>query len=206
MSQYFRIHPENPQGRLIKHAADIIREGGVVVYPTDTAYAIGCMIGNKQALERIITIRRLDEKHQFSIMCRDLSEIATYARVSNSMFRLLKHHTPGTYTFILPGTGEVPKRLLHAKRKTIGLRVPNHPIVLALLEELNAPLLTSTMQLSGDEFPLTDPEEIRDRIAKQVDLIIDGGWGTTELTTVIDMVEEYPVVIREGKGDPAPFQ
>lgn len=206
MSQYFRIHPENPQGRLIKHAVEIIRDGGVVVYPTDTAYAIGCAIGHKQALERIISIRRLSDKHQFTIMCRDLSEIATYARVSNSVFRLLKHHTPGSYTFILQATGEVPKRLLHPKRKTIGLRIPNNPIALALLEELNTPMLTSTLMLPGEEFPLTDPEEMRDRLEKQVDLIIDGGWGTAELTTVVDMVDEYPVLVREGKGDPTPFQ
>lgn len=200
MSQYFRIHPENPQARLIKHAVEIIRAGGVVVYPTDTAYAIGCHIADKQALDRIIRIRRLDEKHLFTLLCRDLSDISTYAKVDNTQFRFLKSHTPGAYTFILQGTGEVPRRLMHEKRKTIGIRVPNNPICQALLAELGEPLITATLLLPDEEYPRTDPDEIRDALQKQVDLIIDGGHASMEETTIVSMLDGAPSVLREGAG------
>jgi len=205
MTQIFRIHPENPQARLIKQAADIIRKGGVVVYPTDGAYAIGCAIGNKTALDRIIQIRRLDEKHNFTLMCRDLSELATYARVSNVVYRLLKHNTPGPYTFILRATAEVPRRLMHPKRKTVGLRVPDSPITLALLEEMNEPMMTATIQMPDDEYPMIDPEEMLSVLSNRVDLVIDGGWGDMTCTTVIGLEDDVPEIIREGNGDPAPF-
>ncbi len=206
MTQIFRVHPENPQRRLLKQAVEIIKKGGVVVYPTDASYAIGCAIGNKSSLERIIKIRQLGEKHHFTIMCRDLSELAVYAKVDNVAFRLLKHNTPGPYTFILKATAETPRRLLHPKRKSIGLRVPDNPIALGLLEELNQPLMTSTLQLPGDEYPLIDPEEINERIGKQIDLILDGGWGEMENTTVVNMSDEVVDIMRVGKGDPAPFE
>lgn len=205
MSQYFRIHAENPQVRLIKQTVDIIRQGGVIVYPTDSAYAIACHLGDKTALDRIIKIRQLDKNHSFTLACPDLSAIATYAKVSNSYYRLLKANTPGPYTFILPATSEVPRRLLHPKRKTIGIRVPNNPIALSLLAELGEPLMTSTLILPGHSEPLCDPEEIRDLLAKQVELVIEGGYGSQEESTVIDMVGDFPEVIRVGCGDPEPF-
>lgn len=206
MAQIFRVHPENPQKRLIKQAVDVIRQGGVVVYPTDASYGIGCAIGKKTPLETIIRIRQLDKKHHFTIMCRDLSELAVYARVDNVAFRLLRNNTPGPYTFILRATSETPRRLLHPKRKSIGLRVPDNAIALALLEELGEPLMTSTLQLPGDEYPMIDPEEIDERIGSQVDLILDGGWGDMEYTTVIDLYDEVPEILREGKGDAEPFR
>lgn len=206
MAQIFRIHPDNPQKRLITQAVQLIKKGQVVVYPTDASYAIACCLGHKGALDRIIAIRQLTEKHNFTIICRDLSELATYAKVDNVTFRLLKHNTPGPYTFILPATSEVPRRLMHPKRKTIGLRVPGNAIAQALLEELGEPLMTSTLQLPGDEYPMIDPEEIDERIGRQVDLILDGGWGDMENTTVIDLVDDVPEVLRVGKGDPTPFQ
>ena len=200
MSQYFRIHPDNPQARLIKQAVEILRAGGVVVYPTDTGYAIGCHIADKQALDRIIRIRRLDEKHLFTLLCRDLSDIATYAKVDNAQYRLLKSHTPGAYTFVLQATGEVPRRLMNEKRKTIGIRVPASPICQALLAELGEPLITATLLLPGEEYPRADPEEIRDALERQVDAIIDGGFGLIDETTVVSLVDGAPVVLREGAG------
>ncbi len=205
MSQYFQIHPQSPQKRLVQQAAAIVQAGGVIVYPTDSAYALGCRVGDKAALERICAIRRLGTDHQFTLACRDLSEIATYAVVGNSEFRLMKAHTPGPYTFILPATREVPKRLLHPKRRTIGLRVPDHVIAQALLAAIGAPLLTTTLVLPGDADPLTDPQEIRARLERQVDLVIDGGPGGREPTTVVDLVGPEPVVVRAGKGDAAIF-
>jgi tRNA threonylcarbamoyl adenosine modification protein (Sua5/YciO/YrdC/YwlC family) len=205
MAQFFQIHPENPQRRLIVQAADIIRKGGLVVYPTDSAYALGCQIGDKEALERIRTLRKLDKDHNFTLMCRDLSELATYARVDNQVFRLLKNHTPGAYTFILEGTAEVPRRLMHPKRKTIGLRVPDNAIALALLEELGEPLMTSSLLLPGEEFPMTDPYDIRDTLEHFVELVIDGGYCGPEPTTVIDLTGEAPKLTRQGKGDFSPF-
>ena len=205
MAQFFQIHAENPQHRLIVQAADIIRKGGLVVYPTDSAYALGCHIGDKDALERIRTLRKLDKNHNFTLMCRDLSEIATYARVDNQAYRLLKNHTPGAYTFILEATADVPRRLMHPKRKTIGLRVPDNAIALALLEELGEPLMTSSLLLPGEEFPMTDPYDIRDTLEHFVELVIDGGYCGLEPTTVIDLTESLPQLVRQGKGDFSPF-
>lgn len=206
MSQYFQIHPENPQLRLIKQACKIIRDGGLVVYPTDSGYALGCYIGDKNAMERIRRLRDLDSDHNFTLVCRDLSELSTYARFNNAVFRLLKAYTPGPYTFILPATKEVPRRLQHAKKKSIGLRIPTHPIALALLEELNEPLMSSTLILPGDEMPMTEAMDIEDAIGKQVDLIIDGGACGAEPTTVVEFIDDLPEVVRIGMGDPAPFQ
>ena len=200
MSQFFQIHPENPQQRLAKRAAEMIRDGAVVVYPTDSAYALGCHLGDRKALDRIMALRAVDKHHNFTLMCRDLSELGTYAKVDNSMFRLLKANTPGAYTFVLPGTGEVPKRLLHEKRKSIGLRIPDNAIALAILEELGEPLLTSTLILAGETEPLNDPYDIRDRLEHQVDLIIDGGYCGLQPTTVVDLRDGVPVVLREGAG------
>jgi tRNA threonylcarbamoyl adenosine modification protein (Sua5/YciO/YrdC/YwlC family) len=205
MAQFFQIHAENPQHRLIVQAADIIRKGGLVVYPTDSAYALGCHIGDKDALERIRTLRKLDKNHNFTLMCRDLSEIATYARVDNQAYRLIKNHTPGAYTFILEATADVPRRLMHPKRKTIGLRVPDNPIALALLEELGEPLMTSSLLLPDEEFPMTDPYDIRDTLEHFVELVIDGGYCGLEPTTVIDLTESLPQLVRQGKGDFSPF-
>jgi tRNA threonylcarbamoyl adenosine modification protein (Sua5/YciO/YrdC/YwlC family) len=205
MAQYFQIHPTHPQPRLIKRAVEIVRMGGVIVYPTDSSYAIGCHLGDKGAMERIRRLRRLDDDHNFTLMCRDLSELAQYARVSNSDFRLLKAHTPGPYTFILPATREVPRRLQHVKRKTIGLRVPDHATTLALLAELNEPLMSVTMILPGDELPLADPEEIRVRLQHDVDLVVDGGFCGLEPTTVVVLEDGTATVTRSGKGDSAPF-
>jgi tRNA threonylcarbamoyl adenosine modification protein (Sua5/YciO/YrdC/YwlC family) len=206
MSQFFQIHPVTPQKRLINQAVDILRQGGVIVYPTDSAYAIGCHLGDKQAADRIKRIRRLDDKHNFTLVCRDLSDIGTYAKVDNIQYRLLKTFTPGPYTFILDATSEVPRRLMHPKRRTIGLRVPDNAIVQALLEELGEPIMSSTMILPGEDDPMTDPEEIRDRLGQDLDLIIDGGFCGTEATTVVNMCGGAPEVVRQGKGDPEPFQ
>lgn len=200
MSQYFEIHPTHPQKRLISQAVDIIRQGGVVVYPTDSSYAIGCHIGDKDAMERIIRIRQVDDKHYFTLVCKDLSEISTYAMVGNTEYRMLKSLTPGPYTFILKATHEVPRRLMHPKRRMIGIRVMDNPIVRDMLDELGQPIMSSTLILPGKDMPETDPEEIRDRLEKVVDLIIDGGNCGFEATTVINMVEVPPKLIREGKG------
>jgi tRNA threonylcarbamoyl adenosine modification protein (Sua5/YciO/YrdC/YwlC family) len=206
VSQFFEIHPQNPQARLVRQAADLVRAGGVMAYPTDSAYALGCRLGDKQALETIRRIRRLDDKHNFTLMVRDLSELGTYARVDNSAYRLLRQHTPGPYTFILKATGEVPKRLLHPKRRTIGLRVPDHPTTLALLAELAEPLMSVTLILPGESVPMTDPYDIRDALAHSLDLIIDGGYCGMEPTSVIDLVEDPPVVLRRGLGDVSAFE
>lgn len=200
MSQFFQIHPENPQSRLIKRAAEMVREGAVVVYPTDSAYALGCHLGDRKALERIMALRAVDKHHNFTLMCRDLSELGTYAKVDNATFRLLKANTPGPYTFVLPGTSEVPKRLLHEKRKSIGLRIPDNRIALAMLEELGEPLLTSTLILAGEIEPLNEPWDIRDRLEHQVDLVIDGGHCGLQPTTVVDLRDGTPVILREGAG------
>ena len=205
MSQFFQIHPDNPQARLIKQATDIVRKGGIIVYPTDSAYAIGCHIGDKKALERIRRIRQLDDKHNFTLVCRDLSELATFARVDNTQYRLLKACTPGPYTFILKATAEVPRRLMHQKRKTIGLRVPENPTAQALLAELNEPLMSVTLIMPGDADPLIDPYDIRTLLEHDVDLVIDGGYCGLEMTTVVDLADDEPVLVRQGKGDVAPF-
>ncbi|UXY14537.1 L-threonylcarbamoyladenylate synthase [Chitiniphilus purpureus] len=205
MSQFFSIHPENPQQRLIKQAADIIRKGGLVVYPTDSCYALGCCLDNKEALERIRQIRRLDERHHFTLACRDLSQLGTYAKVDNQAFRRLKAATPGSYTFILVATKEVPRRVWHPKKQTVGLRVPDHPVALALLEELGEPLLSSTLLLPDEPYPLTDAWEIRERLEHAVDLVIEGGYCGMEPTTVVDLSGDAPVIIRQGKGEAAVF-
>ncbi len=205
MAQFFSLHPEQPQPRLIRQAAEIIRAGGLAVFPTDSAYALGCQVGDASLLDRIRRIRGVDDRHHFTLMCRDLSEIATYARVDNSQFRLLKATTPGPYTFILEGTKELPRRVLHPKRKTIGLRIPEHAVVSALLAELGGPLLTSTLVLPGEKLPLADPDEIREQLGKQVDLIIEAGYCGPEATTVIDLTSGTPALVRAGRGDLTPF-
>ncbi len=201
MAQLLQIHPENPQPRLIHQAVEIIRGGGLVVYPTDSSYAFGCHIGDKGAMERIRQIRRLDDKHNFTLVCRDLSEISAYARVGNQHYRMLKVLTPGPYTFIFRATKQVPRRLQHPKRKTIGIRVPDNRIVQALLDELGEPIMSSTLILPGDDEPMTDPYEMKEVLDHQVDLVIDGGYCGYEPTTVIDMEQETPAVVRVGKGD-----
>ncbi|WP_339339844.1 L-threonylcarbamoyladenylate synthase [uncultured Oceanicoccus sp.] len=206
MSQFFQIHPENPQSRLINQAVDIIRQGGVVVYPTDSGYALGCQLGDKKAVESIRRIRQLDPKHNFTLICRDLSELGRYARVDNSAYRLLKNHTPGPYTFILKATGEVPKRLMHPKRKTIGLRVPENPIAHDLLAGLDQPMMSVTMMLPGEDMPMTDPYEIRQTLENALDLVIDGGYCGMEPSSVIDLVGDVPEIIRRGQGDVSHFE
>ena len=205
MSQFSQIHPENPQARLIKQAVEIIRNGGVVVYPTDSSYAVGCHIGDKSAVERIRRLRQLDDKHNFTLVCSDLSQLGLFAKVDTGAFRLLKAHTPGPYTFILNATREVPRMLMHPKRRTIGLRVPSHPIAMALLEQLGEPLMSVSLIMPGETEPLSDPYEMRQVLEHHVDLIIDGGFGGLEASTVINLSGDEPEVIRVGCGDPAPF-
>lgn len=205
MSQFFQIHPDNPQQRLIQQAVEIINKGGVVVYPTDCAYALGCHLGDKSALEKIKRIRKLDDKHNFTLVCRDLSEIGTYAKVDNKDYRLLKSHTPGAYTFILKATTEVPRRLLHPKRRTIGLRIPENKIALDLMEALGEPIMSTSLILPGEDQPLMDPYEIRDMLQHDVDLVIDGGYCGMEATSVINLVDDVPFVVREGAGDVSDF-
>lgn len=206
MTQFLSVHPDNPQARLLRQAAEVVRSGGVIVYPTDSCYALGCRAGEKDAVERIRALRQLDERHHLSLVCRDLAEIAQYARVDNSQFRLLKATTPGSYTFILKATREVPKRLLHPSRRTIGLRVPDHRVAQALLEAVGEPLLSSTLLLPGDELPLNDLDDMRERLANRVDLVVDAGSCGLTPTTVIDLTGDAPVITRHGRGDAAPFE
>ena len=201
MSQFFEIHPSNPQLRLIRRAVEIVRDGGVIVYPTDSCYALGCHIGDKNALERIRRIRNADRNHHFTLVCRDLSEIAKYARVETWQFRLLKAHTPGAYTFLLPAGRETPRRLQHEKRRTIGIRIPDHPVPLALLAELGEPLMSSTLLLPGDDLPLNDAAEIRARLEHQVDAILNGGPCGIEPTTVVDLAVSPSQIVRRGRGN-----
>ena len=201
MSQFFTLHPTHPEARLVKRAVDIVRKGGLIAYPTDSCYALGCHIGDKSAMERIRRVRGVDDRHHFTLVCRDLSDIGTFAKVNNAQYRLLKAHTPGSYTFILEATRELPRRLAHPKRATVGVRVPEHPVTHALLTELNEPLLSSTLMLPGDENPLNDAESIRARLEHEVDLILDGGVCGIEPTTVIDLSGAEPILIRKGKGD-----
>lgn len=201
MAQYFEIHPQNPQKRLIKQAAEVIRDGGLVAYPTDSSYALGCHLDDKTAAERIRDIRRVGPDHNFTLVVKDLSAIAQYAKVENDQYRMLKHLTPGPFTFILPATREVPRRLQHPKRKTIGIRVPEYPIVQVLLEELDEPLMSSTLILPGDEMPMSDPEIIREKLQHDIELVIDGGPCGMEPTTVIEWTEEVPRIVRQGKPD-----
>ena len=205
MARIVNIHPETPQERLLIQAAQFIREGAVVALPTDSCYALGCHLGDKEALDRIRQIRQMDDRHHLTLMCRDLSEIANYARVDNSQYRLLKATTPGSYTFILEGSKELPRRVMHPKRKTIGLRIPDHPVALALLEELGEPLLTTTLQLPGDETPLTEGWEIQDRLDDHIDWILDAGYCGTEPTTVVDLTGPAPELVRAGRGPLALF-
>jgi tRNA threonylcarbamoyl adenosine modification protein (Sua5/YciO/YrdC/YwlC family) len=205
MPQYFKIHPLDPQVRLIRQAAQIVRGGGVIVYPTDSCYALGCRVGDKEAASRIRAIRELDDKHLLTLMCRDMSEVAQYARVNDRQFRLIKSATPGSYVFILQATREVPRRLQHPSRRTIGVRLPEHPIVQGLLRELGEPLVTSTLQLPGDPEPLDDAQTIRERIGRRVDLVIDGGHCGVVPTTVVQLTGDTPIVTREGKGSTALF-
>ena len=205
MAQYFVIHPQNPQARLMHQAAEILRGGGIVAYPTDSSYALGCMLGNKDAQQRIRAIRAVDEGHHFTLVCRDLAELATYAQVDNSQFRLIKANTPGPYTFILKATREVPRRLQHPRRSTIGLRVPDHAVTQAMLAELDQPLLSMTLLLADEAEPLNEAWEIRERLERQLDLVIDGGPCAAEPTTVIDLTGDAPQLVRQGAGDSAPF-
>jgi len=205
MTQYFEVHPQNPQARLIRQAAQIIQSGGIVAAPTDSAYALVCRLDDKAAVEKLRRIRGVDEKHHLTLLVRDLSEIATYARVDNRQYRQLKAVTPGPYTVILEATKEVPRRLSHPSRKTIGIRVPENAILLALLEELGEPLIGTTLQLPGDDNMLSDPDEVRERLDRQIELVIDGGAGTLEPTTIVDLTGPDAELVREGRGDPAAF-
>ncbi len=206
VSQFFQIHAENPQARLVQQVVEIIQGGGVIVYPTDSAYALGCHLGDKHAMERIKRIRQLGDKHNFTLVCSDLSEIATYAKVDNKDYRTIKAHTPGAYTFILNATSEVPRRLLHPKRRTIGIRIPDNRIALAITEQLGEPIMSTSLILPGDPDPLTDPYEIRDLLQHDVDLVIDGGYCGLEATSVISLVGETPEIVREGAGDISDFR
>ena len=206
MSQFLVVHPVNPQTRLITQAVDILRQGGVIVYPTDSGYALGCMMGNKSALEKICRIRQLEDEHNFTLLCNDLSELSVYAKIDNTAFRLIKNNTPGAYTFILKATKEVPRRLMNEKKKTIGIRVPTNNIAQALLTELGEPLMSSTLILPGQVLAEADPEEFRGQLEKVVDLIIDGGTQGAQPTTVIDFSDDEPKVVRFGAGDPTPFE
>jgi tRNA threonylcarbamoyl adenosine modification protein (Sua5/YciO/YrdC/YwlC family) len=206
MAQLFEIHPENPQVRLVRRAAEIMRAGGVIVYPTDSCYALGCHLGDKQAMERIRRIRHADAGHQFTLVCRDLAEISRYARIDNRQYRLLRKFTPGPYTFLLRATRETPKRLQNPKRRTIGIRVPDHPVPQLLLRELAEPIMSSTLLLPGDDLPLTDAREIRERLEHVVDVVLDGGNCGFEPTTVIDLAGEVPAIVRRGRGDTTPFE
>jgi tRNA threonylcarbamoyl adenosine modification protein (Sua5/YciO/YrdC/YwlC family) len=205
MALLLTIHPVNPQDRLVRQAVNAMRDGRVIVYPTDSCYAFGCLIGDKEAMERIHRLRGTDKNHNFTLVCRDLSEIARYARVDNSQYRTLRAFTPGAYTFLLEATREVPKRLQNPRRRTIGIRVPDSPIVRMLLAELGEPIMSSTLILPGDEHPLTDPAEIRERLNHQVDLVIDGGNCGVEPTSVVDLSGAAPLVVRRGKGDVTAF-
>lgn len=206
MAEFLELHPRNPQVRFIRMAVDVLRAHGVIVYPTDSCYALGCLLGAKDAMERIQRIRQTDKHHFFTLVCRDLSEISRYARVDNPRYRLLKAFTPGAYTFVLEATREVPRRLMNEKRRTVGIRVPKHPVVDMLLAELEEPLMSTTLILPGDDLPLTDAAEINERIGHAVDLVLDGGNCGFEPTTVVDLAGPAPTVLRAGKGDPRPFE
>ena len=206
MSQFYQIHPENPQARLIKHAAEIIESGGVIAYPTDSAYALGCHLGDKKASDKIRQIRKLTEKHNFTLVCRDLTDISTYAKVNNQQYRQIKAHTPGPYTFILDATTEVPRRLMNPKRRQIGIRIPDNLIALALLEELGQPIMSTTLILPGEDMPMTDPYEIRSLLEHTLDLVIDGGFCGFEATSVVDLSGDDVQVIRTGCGDTSAFE
>ncbi len=206
MSQFFYVHPDNPQGRLMQQAVAIINKGGVIVYPTDSGYALGCHLGDKKALERICQIRKIDKSHNFTLVCQDLSQLSEYARVDNSAYRLLKNNTPGAYTFIFMGSKDVPKRLLNPKKKTIGIRVPDNNICQSLLAELAEPIMSTSLIMPGENTTECDPEQIRDLLEHQVDLIIHGGYLGEHPTTVVDFSNDDIEVLRVGEGDPSPFE
>jgi len=206
MTLFYSLHPQDPQARLVKRVVEVVREGGLIAYPTDSGYALGCHIGDKQAMERMARLRDIDASHNFTLVCRDLSEIATYAKVDDWAYRTLKRHTPGAYTFILPATREVPRRLQNPKRKTIGIRIPDHRVAQALLAELGEPLMSSTLLLPGDELPLAEPDEIRERLAHQVEVVIDSGYCAPEPTTVVALDAGQARLLRVGKGDTSAFQ
>ena len=206
MSQFFYVHPDNPQGRLMQQAVVILNQGGVIVYPTDSGYALGCHLGDKKALERICQIRKIDKNHNFTLVCQDLSQLSEYASVDNSAFRLLKNNTPGAYTFIFKGSKDVPKRLLNPKKKTIGIRVPDNNICQALLAELAEPIMSTSLIMPGETMAECDPEQIRDLLEHQVDLIIHGGYLGEHPTTVVDFSNDDIEILRVGEGDPSPFQ
>ncbi|MFT5852549.1 MAG: tRNA threonylcarbamoyl adenosine modification protein (Sua5/YciO/YrdC/YwlC family) [Colwellia sp.] len=206
MSQFFYVHPDNPQGRLMQQAVAIIHQGGVIVYPTDSGYALGCHLGDKKALERICQIRKIDKNHNFTLVCQDLSQLSEYARVDNTAFRILKNNTPGAYTFIFKGSKDVPKRLLNPKKKTIGIRVPDNNICQALLAELAEPIMSTSLIMPGETMAECDPEQIRDLLEHQVDLIIHGGYLGEHPTTVVDFSNDDIEILRVGEGDPSPFE
>ena len=205
MSQFFQIHPENPQARLIKQAAEIIRGGGMAVIPTDCAYALACRIGDKNAIEKVRRLRQLDKHHNFTLLCRDLSELSDFAKVDNVKYRLLKNHTPGAFTFILEATRQVPRLLMHPKKRTIGIRVPDNQIAMDLLAEMNEPIMITSLIMPGDDMPMSDPYEIRQQLEHELDLVIDGGYCGFEATTVINLMDEAPEVLRQGVGDASAF-
>jgi tRNA threonylcarbamoyl adenosine modification protein (Sua5/YciO/YrdC/YwlC family) len=206
VARYFDVHPDNPQARSVGQVVDVVRNGGLIVYPTDSCYALGCQMGNRDGLARIRAIRHLDDRHHFTLMCRDFAQLGQFVKISNSVFRLVKANTPGSYTFILPATREVPRRLLHPKKQTVGVRIPDHPVAQALLAELGEPLLSSTMLLPGQDEPMTSGWEIKERLEHVVDAVIDSGDCGAEPTTVVDLSQDEPVVVRRGAGDPSPFE
>jgi tRNA threonylcarbamoyl adenosine modification protein (Sua5/YciO/YrdC/YwlC family) len=206
MSELLELHPKNPQQRFVRMAVDVLLDRGVIVYPTDSCYALGCVMGAKDAMERIQRIRQTDKHHFFTLVCRDLSEISRFAKVNNWQYRTLKAATPGPYTFVLQATREVPRRLMNEKRRTVGIRIPDHPVVQMLLDEVHVPLMSTTLMLPGDDLPMTDATEIHERIGHAVDLVLDGGNCGLEPTTVVDLSGDAPLVLRAGKGDPTPFQ
>jgi tRNA threonylcarbamoyl adenosine modification protein (Sua5/YciO/YrdC/YwlC family) len=206
MARYFDVHPDNPQRRTISQVADLVRDGGLLVYPTDSCFALGCRLGDAAGLDRIRTIRRLDDRHHFTLVCRDFAQAGQFVRFDNAVFRAVKAATPGSYTFILPATGEVPRRMLHPKRRTVGVRVPDHAVTQALLTELGEPLMSSTLLLPGEEEPLTAGWEIKERLDHVVDAVLDSGDAGTEPTTVVDFSERDPRIIRHGAGDPSRFE
>ena len=206
MARYFDVHPHDPQPRSIRQVVEILRGGGLIAYPTDSCFALGCTLGNQEGKARILAIRRLDERHHFTLVCRDFAQLGQLVHIDNAVFRAVKAATPGRYTFILPATSEVPRRLMHPKKRTVGVRIPDHPVAQALLAELGEPLVSSTLLMPGEEAPMTDGWEIKERLDHQVDAVIDSGEAGAEPTTVVDFSEGYPQILRKGSGDPAPFE
>ncbi|MCU1687001.1 MAG: threonylcarbamoyl-AMP synthase [Amycolatopsis sp.] len=206
MAKYFDVHPENPQRRAINQVVDLVRADALIAYPTDSCFALGCQLGNRDGIDRIRSIRHLDDKHHFTLVCQDFAQLGQFVHIDNNVFRAIKASTPGSYTFILPATKEVPRRLLHPKKKTVGVRIPNHPVVQALLAELGEPLLSSTLLLPDQEEPMTQGWEIKERLDHVVDAVIDSGECGTEPTTVIDFSLAEPEIVRYGAGDPSLFE